>query len=241
MNKFTKRTKKALGSDLVSKFRNNRFCVIGCSGTGANFAEMLVRTGARKIDLVDGSKVKRSGLNRVFAFLKSDCGSKKTAALARRLHMIGPDITVREFSTHFRSREASANQSQDEDVWLAVSTAYAVFIAVDSREDRVSIEKFCEENSRGKYLSCGILVDREKGNFEFECNWKPDSSDPPQSEATEHDGYGPENASFISIVVEAASIAFTMLLSHMKDRDSRFRNYSKRYDGSFQPVEDIIN
>ena len=28
-----------------------------------------------------------------------------------------------------------------------------------------------------------------------------------------YDGYGPENASFGSIVIEAASIAFTMLLS----------------------------
>lgn len=242
MNEFTKRTEKALGSDLVKKFQDNRFCVIGCSGTGANFAEMLVRTGAMKVDLVDGSKVEQSGLNRVFAFSERDCGKKKVKVLKKRLKAIRPEACVRAFPTHFRTPEDSAgNISLDQDVWLSVSNAYVVFIAVDTMEDRLLIEKFCHENGNGRFLSCGVFVDGEKGDFGFQCNWNPDHSRFSQAEDADHDGYGPENASFASIAVEAASAAFTMLLSHLKDQKSSFTEYLKQYNGAFQPVEPEIN
>ena len=52
-------------------------------------------------------------------------------------------------------------------------------------------------------------------------------------------GYGPENASFASIILEATSVAFTMLLSHLKCKNSNFRSYRKRYGANFQPVETI--
>ena len=40
------RTSKALGDKVMERLRSLRFCIVGCGGTGANFAEMLVRTGA---------------------------------------------------------------------------------------------------------------------------------------------------------------------------------------------------
>ena len=111
---------------------------------------MLVRTGATKVDLVDGSDVKRSGLNRVFAYSESDCGVNKTAALAKRLNAISPNLSIRQFPTHFRTPEQSVDNSQgDTDVWLAVATAYAVFIAVDERDSRLAVEKFCLEQGSG--------------------------------------------------------------------------------------------
>ncbi len=235
VNGFTDRTATALGPDLLAKLRDNRFCVVGCGGAGGNFAEMLVRTGATKIDLVDGSDVKRSGLNRVFAYSESDCGVKKTAALARRLHAIRPNLSIGEFPTHFRTREQSMDDSQhDTDVWFAVSTAYAVFIAVDERDSRLAVEKFCHKEGSGRYLSCGIRVDPKNSDFRFECHWRPES---PAKGVDHYDGYGPENASFGSIVVEATSIAFTMLLAHLHDPKSDFVSYCKRYDGAFRPIQ----
>ena len=234
MNGFTDRTAKALGHDVLSKLSDNRFCVVGCGGAGGNFAEMLVRTGATQVDLVDGSAVKRSGLNRVFAYSESDCGVDKTAALAERLHAIRSDLSIRQFPTHFRTREQSVDDSQgDTDVWLAVSTAYAVFIAVDERDSRLAVEKFCLEEGSGRYLSCGIRVDAANDDFRYECHWRPES---PAKGVDHYDGYGPDNASFGSVVVEATSIAFTMLLSHLHDPNSDFRSYSKRYDSAFRPI-----
>lgn len=235
VNAFTDRTAKALGADVMSKLSDNRFCVVGCGGAGGNFAEMLVRTGATKVDLVDGSDVKQSGLNRVFAYSDSDCGVKKTTALANRLNSIRPNLSIRQFPTHFRTPEQSVDDSQgDTDVWLAVSTAYAVFIAVDERDSRLAVEKFCLKEGSGRYLSCGIRVDAANDDFQFECHWRPKS---PAKGVDHYDGYGPENASFGSIVGEATSIAFTMLLSHLYDPNSKFVSYYRRYDGTFRPIE----
>ena len=68
MADFTDRTAKALGDDVMDKLRTKRFSVVGCGGTGANFAEMLVRSGATQIDLIDGDVVNESNLNRVSSF-----------------------------------------------------------------------------------------------------------------------------------------------------------------------------
>ena len=76
------RTRKALGDDLMDSLAKRRFCVVGCGGTGATFAEMLVRSGATKITLIDGGPVKRSDLNRVFTFSSDHCkqGDDQTTA-----------------------------------------------------------------------------------------------------------------------------------------------------------------
>ena len=87
------RTAKALGNDVMERLRSLRFCIVGCGGTGANFAEMLVRTGATRLTLIDGSGVEESNLNRVFSFSYSDCGDPKVEALKRRLESIRPAWT----------------------------------------------------------------------------------------------------------------------------------------------------
>ena len=57
----------------------------------------------------------------------------------------------------------------------------------------------------------------------------------------EVEGYGPENASFASIVLEATSVAFTMLLSHLRDGKSPFRRYRRKYDANFMLVETLVS
>ena len=239
VNSFTDRTAIALGPEVMEKLQKHRFCVVGCGGAGGNFAEMLVRTGAKKIDLIDGTKVKRSGLNRVFAFSERDCDARKTEALKNRLCAIRPDLDIQHFPTQFRTKEQSVDASQDDaDMRLAVAQAYAVFIAVDNRDSRLALEQFCSNAGTGRYLSCGIRIDPENDDFQFACNWRPKFE---EKGPGHKDGYGPRNASFGSIVVEATSVAFTMLLSHLMDERSDFTSYHKRYDGTLRPIEITIN
>ena len=74
------RTVKALGDDVMGKLRSLHFCIVGCGGTGASFAEMLVRTGALRLTLIDGSRVEDSNLNRVFSFFPEDYGKRKVGS-----------------------------------------------------------------------------------------------------------------------------------------------------------------
>lgn len=208
-----------------------RFCIVGCGATGANFAEMLVRTGATHLTLVDGTRVEDSNLNRVFSFVNADCGEPKVRVLKRYLESIRPGLEVNVFQDSFRRRE-HITRPEGQLVRDAVHDADVVFIGTDTNTSRLAIEELHRDKGRGMLLSCGVLVDREADIFEFECTWSPVT--PPDKAADE--GYGPENASFASLVHEATSVAFTMLLSHLTCADSNFRWYRRRYDACLRPI-----
>ena len=233
------RTSKALGEDIMEDLRSLRFCIVGCGGTGASFADMLVRTGALRLTLIDGSRVEDSNLNRVFSFFPEDCGKNKVEVLKKRLESIRPDrLKITAVPDSFRRLEDILDtHSIGQQVRDAVCDADVVFIGTDTNKSRLAIEKLSQDEDKRMYLSCGVRADAEAGVFELECAWLPET--PPERDGDE--GYGPENASFASIVHEAVSVAFTMLLSHLKRADSSFKSYYRRYDGNFQPVETVVN
>ena len=232
------RTRKALGDEVMDRLRSLRFCVVGCGGTGANFAEMLVRTGARQLTLIDGTKVEESNLNRVFSFSYSDCGEPKVTALRRRLESIRPDLNIHVLQDSFKASEDILEENLiGQQVRDAVYDTDVVFIATDTNSSRLAIEKLHQDKDSGMLLSCGVRVDRKSGVFEFECAWSPRIS-PEQADA---EGYGPENASFSSIIHEATSVAFTMLLSHLRCANSSFKYHLRRYDACFRPIKTVVD
>lgn len=202
-----------------------------------NFAEMLVRSGATRLTLIDGSKIKDTDLNRVFSFTSADIGDSKVEVLKKRLDSIRPGcLEVCTLQDSFRKRKGNLEgNSIGQQVRDAVHDADVVFVGTDTNTSRLAIEELCRDKDSGMLLSCGVVVDRKLGVFEFECTWSPKTP-------VEHEdarGYGPENASFASILLEATSVAFTMLLSHLKYKNSAFKSYRKRYGANFQPVETI--
>ena len=237
MAQFTDRTAKALGTDVMTKLRTLQFCIVGCGGTGANFAEMLVRSGATRVILIDGDIVDESNLNRVSSFAWCDIESEKVHALKARLDAIRPNLDIQVLPSSFREREDILDDPLGQPIRDAVHDSQVVFVGTDTNTSRLAVEKLYRYRHSGALLSCGILIDREQGVFEFECNWSPKT--PP--ERAEDEGYGPEDASFAVIVLEATAVAFAMLISHLTDPGTTFRSYLRRYDASFRPVETLVN
>ena len=232
------RTVEALGNNLMEKLRLLQFCIVGCGGTGANFAEMLVRSGAMKLTLIDGDLIDESNLNRICSFNAADVGNSKVESLRERLDSIRQQLEIRTLQDSFREREDILDDHPlGQLVRDAVHDADVVFIGTDTNTSRLAIERLCQDRGHGMLLSCGVLVDREAGVFAFECNWSPST---PLARAAD-EGYGPENASFASIILEATSVAFTMLLGHLKSGQRSFRSYFRRYDSNFRPVETVID
>jgi hypothetical protein len=235
---LNERTTAALGSELMERLRSLRFCIVGCGGTGANFADMLVRTGARRLTLIDGGTVKESGLNRVLCFTAKDVGKPKVEVLERHLRAIaGNDLDVCSLSDSFRRPDQILDgNTVGQRVRDKVHDADVVFAATDTNTSRLAIEELCRAKDGGMLLCCGVRVDREAGVYEYECAWSPKT---PEDRA-DVEGYGPENASFASIVLEATSVAFTMLLSHLQSGKNQFRCYQKKYDANFAPLEPTV-
>lgn len=234
-----KRTTAALGLDLMKRIEALQFCIVGCGGTGANFADMLVRTGASRLTLIDGGDLKESDLNRLLCFTAADVGMPKVEILEKRLKAIGrrglhicPLYDSFRLPKHILSENEVGQRARDE-----VHNADVVFVATDTNTSRLAIEELCRDKGAGMLLCCGVYIDRKAGVYEYECAWSP-KTPPDQADAA---GYGPENASFASIVIEATSVAFTMLLSHLRYKKSQFRYYRKRYDSNFVPVEQIVS
>ncbi len=229
------RTDAALGGDMMDRLASLDFCVVGCGGTGANFAEMLVRTGATRLTLIDGANVKVSDLNRVFSFTVRDVGKPKVHVLANRLGEMGrPGLELNTLYDSFRRPDQILEgNTVGQSVRDAVHDADVVFAATDTNTSRLGIEELCRSKLGGMLLCCGVYIDRRAGVYKYECAWEPKT--PPEREEVR--GYGPDNASFASIVLEATSVAFTMLLSRLKCGDSQFKRSRGQYDATFAPVE----
>lgn len=232
---FIDRTYKALGPEILTRLRDQRFCIIGNGGIGANFAEMLVRSGATRLTLIDGSPVEESNLNRTFSFTSLDLEARKAKALRRRLGEIRHDgVFVQEIVDSFRTTDELLPTDVPTQVALQRQICYAdiVLIATDTNRSRVALEQLCRQN-KIQYASCGVYIDAAAGIYEFECAWNPTT--PPDRK--DDQDYGPDNASYAAIVMEATSVMFTMLLNYLSPkRDKLWSRYLRTYDASFCPI-----
>jgi sulfur carrier protein ThiS adenylyltransferase len=71
-----------------------RVAIVGCGGLGSNVAMMLVRSGVRRLTLIDFDVVEESNLDRQMFFL-DQLGIPKTEALGETLRRIEPDLDLR--------------------------------------------------------------------------------------------------------------------------------------------------
>lgn len=234
---FLARTRIALGEDRMEFLANKKFCVVGCGGTGATFAEMLVRSGAQELALVDQDGVEAANLNRVFSYSAADAdkGRSKVNALKKRLLGISSTVRIEKIEYNFLSSESIVTKDKDaQRARDAVASSDVVFIGADRNKARRAIEALCRERSDRMFLSCGVHVDSTGSGFE--CVWSPDTAEKDEW----RNGYGDDNASYISIVVEATSVAFTMLMNRIAGGCHGVRSHYRRYDENFLLVENSV-
>ncbi len=199
---------------------------MGCGGVGANFAEMLVRTGATRISLIDGDIVEAKNLNRVFSFSQNNVNNPKVKVLKEKLQAINSRIKVNCYEWNLRYSNRcieEKDKKQNEEVISVIREYDFILIAVDKNEVRIQIENICKK-ANNKWFSIGVEVERER--LSYQCIWKPETPD----SRKQIEGYGTDNGSFAAIVVEATSVGFLMLLHHLKNANSKhFRKYQKEY------------
>ena len=67
--------------------------IAGIGGIGSRVAELLVRSGEKRLKLIDFDRVEQSNLNRQFYFA-TQAGGLKTEMLKRNLRQIRPDAAI---------------------------------------------------------------------------------------------------------------------------------------------------
>lgn len=242
MSNAENRVRRAIGTDLFDRLAQKRFCIVGCGGVGAAFAETLVRTGAQKLILIDGGRLEEGNLNRCGAYTYTDLeggkSPKKAELLRDHLRTMSPkELDIRVIGEHHiaKGRRQPGNRAIDEaEAAVYHPSTDIVVIAADENRARLAIE----ENAKGKdFLSIGVWVDRQAGTFGFECSWQMTT---PLHEA-DAGGYGPGNASYAALVMEATSAGFHILLSQVQGGAQKCNQVAKHYSGDFVPVRHEVN
>lgn len=85
-----KRTELLLGGDVLSAISAARVIILGVGGVGSWCAEGLVRSGVRRLTIVDSDEVSASNINRQLMATVSTVGRVKVDALKERLLDINP-------------------------------------------------------------------------------------------------------------------------------------------------------
>ena len=234
-NNFLHSTTIGLGNELVETLQQKQFCVVGCGAVGVAFAEMLIRSGATKLYLIDGDDVERKNLNRLTGFVESNVGKKKVDVLKTYLENINSNISIQTEAYHLKKLYPGDNRAKIARNLVAKSDI--VIIAMDSNTARIECENLCNNSPQTQCLSVGVEVDKTQELLFFECIWKPKTPE----EVKDREGYGPENGSFQSVVLEATAVGFNMLLHHLQNPNSRqFRYYAKEYI-HLKPVKVILD
>lgn len=93
LNSFDDRSKLLLG-EKFGMMKNFKFAICGVGGVGSIIPLSLVRSGVKKLILVDFDKVDPSNLNRQLAYNANDIGKSKVNVLKTKLESLRDDLSL---------------------------------------------------------------------------------------------------------------------------------------------------
>ncbi|PLW79825.1 adenylyltransferase [Candidatus Woesearchaeota archaeon] len=88
------RQKKFIGKDAQKKLGFSTICIVGCGALGSSSAEILVRSGVKKLILIDFDLVELSNLQRQTLYSEIDIGKLKIESLRKYLKKINSKVEI---------------------------------------------------------------------------------------------------------------------------------------------------
>lgn len=128
MNDYLSRARLLLGDDAVRRIQEARIIVFGVGGVGSWCVEGLVRSGVRRMTIVDSDRVCASNVNRQLMATSKTIGRIKVDALREHLLEVSPEADI---EARFEAFNAETAGSFDID-----SYDY-VIDAIDSLQDKM--------------------------------------------------------------------------------------------------------
>lgn len=101
------RTALLLGEDVLEAYSRAEVIIFGLGGVGSWCAEGLVRSGVRKLTIVDSDTVNPSNVNRQLMATVPNIGRSKAQALRERLLEINPDAEITAVDSVYSAETAS--------------------------------------------------------------------------------------------------------------------------------------
>ena len=160
---MSRRTERLLGRDVVEKIRNTRVIVFGIGGVGGWCVEALVRSGIRKITVVDSDKVCTTNINRQVIATSTTVGTPKVEAVKQRILEINPEAEVTAINNPFNEETASTFRLEDYDV---------IIDAIDSLKDKILLIRKATETDAAFFSSMGAALKTDPTQVKVAEFWK---------------------------------------------------------------------
>lgn len=129
--------KRLYGHKQAEILWDSHVCVVGIGGVGSWVAEALARTGVGTITLIDMDDICATNINRQVHALTGTIGELKIEAMAKRLELINPKVTVNLVDDFIAAENLSEYITKDFDY---------VIDAIDSVKAKAALIAYCKRN-----------------------------------------------------------------------------------------------
>jgi tRNA A37 threonylcarbamoyladenosine dehydratase len=138
------------GERALDHFSQSHVAVIGIGGVGSWAVEALTRAGIGHLTLVDLDEICLSNINRQLHAMDGQIGRLKTSAMAERMRLIHPNISITEKQTFYSERNSEEILSAGFDV---------VIDAIDAVRHKCHLIAACREHQI-PVITCGAAGGR---------------------------------------------------------------------------------
>ena len=158
-----KRTELLLGADVLTRIAETKVILIGVGGVGSWCAEGLVRSGLRKLTIVDSDCVNPSNINRQLMATINSVGEPKVDVLKSRLLEINPKAEIQAIQLQYSKETAEQFRLSDYDY---------VIDAIDTLKNKVQLISDACSCGAVFYSSLGAALKMDPSRIRTGNFWK---------------------------------------------------------------------
>jgi tRNA A37 threonylcarbamoyladenosine dehydratase len=158
-----RRAELLLGDEAMSRIAEKRVIIFGVGGVGSWCAESLVRSGIRKLTIVDSDCVSVTNINRQLMATTKTVGQVKVDALKERLLTINPSAEITALQQVFNAESASQFGLEEYDF---------IIDAIDSLKDKALLILLACQTKARLFSSMGAALKLDPTRIKIAEFWK---------------------------------------------------------------------
>ena len=162
-NAIFRRSELLLGNEVMEKIAQKQVIVFGVGGVGSWCAEGLVRSGIRKLTIVDSDRVCITNINRQLMATTKTIGRVKVDALRERLLSINPSAEITALQKIFTQETAEEFDLDSYDY---------IIDAIDSLKDKALLILMSCQTKAKLFSSMGAALKMDPTRIQVTEFWK---------------------------------------------------------------------
>jgi tRNA A37 threonylcarbamoyladenosine dehydratase len=148
-NGIFQRTELLVGKEKMDEIAQKKVIIFGIGGVGSWCAESLVRTGIRKLTIVDSDRVCITNINRQVQATTNTVGEVKTEVLKKRLLEINPNAEITAIQKIYNK------ESHD---FFQLETYDYIVDAIDSLSNKIHLIRMATRTNAEFFSSMGASL-----------------------------------------------------------------------------------